>query len=74
MTEVSQYLRLLRRDIVEVRSLSSGDASMGATDLELRPKDGTAPVRMRARPFPAYDSPSARVVLRLPAEDSAKRG
>jgi len=46
---------------------ATGDTPLGA-DVAIVPTGAQAPVVMRARPFPAYDNPSSRVVLLLANE------
>jgi two-component system CheB/CheR fusion protein len=55
---------------------SSGDGSMVPMTTTLTPIDAADPIALQARPFPAYDSPSARVILLLPPDvaPSAKNG
>ena len=54
----------------QLRTLAAatGDSSMNPADVLLSPSDRNAPVALRARPFAAYDSPSARVILLVGAD------
>jgi len=53
---------------------ATGDSAMAPADILLMPNAGKEPAKLRARPFPAYDSASARVVLLLGDEGARTNG
>jgi hypothetical protein len=52
---------------------ASADSAMSPVEVALQPKSPGTAIAIKARPFPAYDSPSSRVVLLL-ADGAAKNG
>jgi len=52
-------------DKLRAVSSATGDTPLGE-DIPILPLKGTEPIFMKARPFPAYDNPSSRVILLMP--------
>jgi len=49
-------------DKLRAVSSATGDTPLGE-DIPILPLKGTIPIVMKARPFPAYDNPSSKVIL-----------
>jgi hypothetical protein len=58
-----------------LRAMVTSEAPPEAADLEIAPADGKQPtLALKAQPFPAYDSPSSRVVLLIGRAAEPTRG
>jgi two-component system CheB/CheR fusion protein len=53
---------------------ASADSAMSPVEVALQPMGRQTTVKVTARPFPAFDSPSSRVVLLLADASAAKNG